>query len=556
MFKKLKLILLPLFAFSLFVNSSKDTNNIKKASASEEINFVVENKIGKVYENYVIKNMYDKNDDTVCWLDVSLHNESKQENIPGTLEYIFSSPIIIKNIYFNSGKDDGNGLSDFANGTISYKNENDQYIDLFTVNYSNNVKNYLFEENVIAKSIKLTLDLGQEQWLYIKEFNFNTQDKYLYAHELESTNVEIPLVNRDYNLAIDDDFNTFAWFNPTDGTTGNPYFILDLNKPTRFNYISLTMDARPGTDFIPNVGLSYSNDIDFKKCTNVEFTLTRDGNSGRSYAYLKTPVEATYVKAYSTDEYKGWVILNDFSVGYTIELSDALDIYTGGRAGIPFPYVENATDLNNKTYFDVRPKEDNLDIENYYFKYDLGRPTVIDSLLITHGASYGDHFVKAPQLFYSLDDDENSYKPLNTYFNNSSLLFINSSNIEMRYIKVVLTEVQWFTITQFSLNNLYNFRYYLSSLNCDELRNRGNEIIINNDYLYNKLSESDIADLESEEIYKYNYYCSYYQSTVPTSNLINFDYFKDNNYIFSIISICSIVALLSVLVISFKNKRA
>ena len=133
MLKKLKLILLPLFAFSLFVNSSKDTNNIKKASASEEINFVVENKIGKVYENYVIENMHDKNDDTICWLDVSLHKESKKENIPGTLEYIFSSPIIIKNIYFNSGKDDGNGLSDFANGTISYKNENDQYIDLFTV---------------------------------------------------------------------------------------------------------------------------------------------------------------------------------------------------------------------------------------------------------------------------------------------------------------------------------------------------------------------------------------------------------------------------------------
>lgn len=555
MFKKLNLILLPLFAFSLFVNSNEDANYIKKASASEEINFVVDNKIGKVHENYVIENMYDKNDDTSCWLDISLHNESKKENKPGTLEYIFSSPIVIKNIYFNSGKYNGDVLSgDFANGTISYKNENDQYIDLFTVNYSNNVKNYLFEENVIAKSVKFTLALDQEQWLYIKEFNFNTQDKYLYAHELDSTDGGIPLVNRNYNLAIDDDLSTFAWFNPTADTTGHPCFILDLTKPTRFNYISLTMDARPGSDFIPNVGLLYSNDINFTEYTSVEFTLSRVSSSGRSYAYLKTPVEATYVKAYSIDTYNGWVILNDFSVGYTIELSDALDMYTAGRDGVPFPYVENATDLNNETYFDVCPKVTNLSIEKYYFKYDLGSPTVIDSLLITHGASYGDNFATAPKVLYSLDDE--SYSPLDTYFNDSSLLFINSGNIEMRYIKVVLNELQWFTITQFSLNNLYNFRYHLSSLTCDELINRGNEIIINNDYLYNKLSESDLADLNSDEIYKYEYYRSFYQNRISISNLTNIEYFKENSYIFSIISICSIVVLLSILLISFKNKRA
>lgn len=543
--KKLKFILLPLLISTSFALINRE-NNIEVAKASEEVEFTIDNKIGKETEG-ALENLYDNNSDTYCWLDKSIGGAN------GTLEYNFSSPLHLRSITFDSGFIRDGSLADYANGTISYKDENDVYHNLFNVYAENNVVNYQLDTiNVSAKSIKLTLS-GQEQWVCIKEFNFNTFDKYFYTEGLDSSNGEIPSNNKNYHLAVDDDLDTYTWLNPSNNE-GNPALILDLVKPTRFNYISLTMDGRLeyNNDYIRSCGLMYSNNPDFSDATSVNFTLTRDGFTGRSYAYLKEPVEATYVKAYALESYTGWVIVNDFSVGYTIELSSGLDIYTGKRSDVPYSFIENATDLNNSTYFDISCDAASS-AKDCYFTYDFGSVVKIDSLLIGHGASYGDNFTSAPIVSYSLNGSD--YNVLNTKFDSSLILFTNTTDIEMRYIKVQFTSRQWVTLTQFSFNNLYNFKEYLSHLTCDNLKSNGVEITTTNDYLYSKLTTEEINELTSEELHKYNYYRNYVNHVASTSNLIHIDIFNSSFSLFSILAVISLIILSFFTIVKFKRGK-
>lgn len=533
-------VILPVTLFASFgiglLTNVKSDNNIGALAESSEESFTIE-LCNMTLSGGSLYNLYDDDESTVALFTPTNNGEDQ------TITYVFTEATLVKHIYFYGGNTSGGQLFD---GHIDYFDaNNNEWKQLHVTNGENNV----FELTPNITTTKVRLANTYTTVAGVREFSINNYEHLVYYDGLEGNHEAVtdPYNKLTKNM-VDSSYDSFMWFGNVSGATAT--LILDLGSELKINYVQLLM----GSDYLSSVSFSYSltKDSEYTDISAAHYAVSD------RLVYLRDPITTRFIKATANS---AWVKVRDFSAGYGLELSSGYSIYSSQRSGLPYSSLAYGDDFKLDTFLDLENSgSDNL----YVTKNLLSSDTVKSIFVSTGGHSYYGDFTDNVTISYSLDNEtwvdiDSSLVLERSGTNYHDYLVVFEKPITAQYIKLTNNSGGWLTIAEFSINSLFNIKEFLddSFTDCTLFKKDMKSLINKIDSLYNDLTKYEQLSLTEEQLYKIDYYKSFYalNSTDSLSNIINKLNDGNNAIIYSLLIISSFIAIAGAGYVLLRRKK-
>lgn len=455
-------------------------------------------------DEHPLSAMADENTTTWGWL-----------HTPTTGSYIqvdYGEVVRIKAFSFDYGY--GESFADTFSGTIKMSADGSTFYTMGSFAATDHICTLDLSANAYYFRYVRITDMTAAGWLAIREFEATTLTAVSKA-TFTASNVTLvadggytgpSYVNTPAD-ATDDDPASYAWYLRSE--TAGAYFQIDLGATTSVSSLQLLM-ASPThiSDYIQTtINYTYATDL------NGTFTSLGSSDGSRRQVFLAfSAVNARYIRATipaASSSSSNDIVIRDFSVNKDIAFSSDLLVYDDDRSGYPLSCLDYGTDNNEATFIDFDGTNRG---SASWFQRNLDALTPFSGIKLITGKETGD---KVTAVTFSISNDGTTFTDIGSYSSADGLYSISYEGVyAAHYLRASALSSGWMTINEFAVTGptaLAEFNTYLDALTCDDIRTvaKATTAKSNLTSYYGALSASEIAQITSERLNKYNYYLSY-----------------------------------------------